>query len=313
MAHSSLWIKSLIIAVMMMVVVGGATRLTYSGLSMATWKPLHVLPPLNNAEWEAEFETYKKTPEYIKINNHMNVDEFKTIFWWEYSHRLLARLVGILALLPLILFFKQMPTWLKTRMITVFLVGGLQGLIGWWMVKSGLTKNPAVSHLRLAVHLSMAFVILTLLLQIFWKLKGKQLKPIARRDKILIGLIGITVIYGALVAGLKAGLIYNTFPLMEGQLIPSEWNFHKPTIINFIDNPATVQFMHRLFGITTLSYAFFLLFKFGRQYTLITIKLCIQVALGITTLVLVVPIEFALLHQAWAMVVWIVCLQKTHI
>lgn len=312
MAHSSLWIKSLIVAVMLMVVVGGATRLTYSGLSMATWKPLHVLPPLNNSEWQAEFETYKQTPEYIKINNHMNVDEFKTIFWWEYSHRLLARLVGLLALLPLILFFKHMPPWFKTRMFTVFLVGGLQGIIGWWMVKSGLTQNPAVSHLRLAIHLSMAFVILTLLLQILWKLNGKQLKPIAKQDRILITLIGITIIYGALVAGLKAGLIYNTFPLMEGQLIPSEWNFHKPIMINFIDNPVTVQFMHRLFGISTLAYAFFLLFKFGRQYTLITIKLCIQVALGITTLVLIVPIEFALLHQAWAMVVWTVCLRKMH-
>src|SRR3989338_11192269 len=134
---------------MLMVVVGGATRLTYSGLSMATWKPLHILPPLNDSEWQAEFATYQQTPEYIKINNHMNVAEFKTIFWWEYSHRLLARLVGLLALLPLILFFRAMHSWLKTRMCTVFLVGGLQGIIGWWMVKSGLTQNPAVSHLRL--------------------------------------------------------------------------------------------------------------------------------------------------------------------
>lgn len=310
MAHASLWIKSLIVAVMLMVVVGGATRLTYSGLSMATWKPLHILPPLNDYEWQAEFETYQQTPEYIKINNHMHVGEFKKIFWWEYSHRLLARIVGLLALLPLILFFRAMPYWLKIRMFTVFSVGGLQGIIGWWMVKSGLAQNPAVSHLRLAVHLSMAFVILTLLLQILWKLKDKHVKPIAFNDKILLGLIGITIIYGALVAGLKAGLIYNTFPLMEGQLIPSECNFHKPIMINFIDNPATVQFMHRLFAVSTLAYAFCLLFKFGKQYSLITIKLCIQVALGITTLVLIVPTEFALLHQAWAMVVWIVTLQK---
>jgi cytochrome c oxidase assembly protein subunit 15 len=298
---------------MLMVVVGGATRLTHSGLSMANWKPLHVLPPLNSVEWAEEFETYQQTPEYKKINSHMTVNEFKTIFWWEYFHRLLARIVGLIALLPLVLFFKRTPNWLKIRMFTIFAVGGLQGVIGWWMVKSGLSQNPAVSHIRLAIHLSMAFIILTLLIHTLWKLNGKQFKTIVIRDKVLLGLISVTIIYGAFVAGLKAGLIYNTFPLMEGQLIPNEWNFYKTLMINFIHNPATVQFMHRILGLSTLAYAFLLWLKWGRNYTLITIKLCIQVVLGITTLVLIVPIEYALLHQAWAMVVWIVALKTVWI
>lgn len=309
MTHGGLWIKSLIVSVMVMVVVGGATRLTHSGLSMATWKPLHVLPPLNNTEWEEEFKTYQQTPEYQKINNHMTVKEFKTIFWWEYGHRLLARLVGLIAFLPLILFFRAMPNWLKMRMFTIFAVGGLQGVIGWWMVKSGLSQNPAVSHLRLATHLAMAFVILTLLLHTLWKLDGKKFKSIEGKDKFLLGLIIITIIYGALVAGLKAGLIYNTFPLMEGQVIPSEWDFYKPLLINFTHNPATVQLIHRLIGLSTLAYAIFLWLKYGRNYTLVTIKLSIQVVLGIITLLLVVPISFALIHQFWAMVVWIVTLK----
>lgn len=309
MTHAGLWIKSLIVSVMLMVVVGGATRLTHSGLSMATWKPLHVLPPLNNAEWEDEFKTYQQTPEYQKINNHMTVKEFKAIFWWEYGHRLLARIVGLLAFLPLILFFRAMPNWLKMRMFTIFAVGGLQGVIGWWMVKSGLSQNPAVSHLRLATHLSMAFVILTLLINTLWKIQGKKFKPIEGKDKFLLALIMLTIIYGALVAGLKAGLIYNTFPLMEVQLIPSEWNFYKPLLINFTNNAATVQFIHRVLALGTLAYAIFLWLKYGKSYALISIKITIQVALGIITLLLLVPTSFALLHQFWAMVVWMVALK----
>ena len=305
----STWLKSLIVAVMLMVVVGGATRLTHSGLSMTQWKPMHVLPPIAQQTWEEEFGLYQQTPEYKHINKGMSLHEFKCIYWWEYGHRLLGRFVGLLVLLPLLFLFKEMPNWLRGRIAIVFALGGVQGFIGWWMVKSGLKADPTVSHIRLCIHLVMAFVILSVLAKALWRFEGKSFKKVCFKDAVLIALIGLTIIYGAYVAGLKAGLIYNTFPLMEGQWIPDEWNFYQPIWKNFINNPATVQWLHRLLAIITTAYSTILWIKHGSAYRLITIKIAIQVILGVSTLLLQVPLVVALLHQAWAMVVWIVALK----
>ena len=309
MPYISTWLKSLIVAVMLMVVVGGATRLTHSGLSMAQWKPLHVLPPITQQAWDDEFGLYQQTPEYKHVNKGMSLSEFKCIYWWEYGHRLLGRIVGILVLLPLFFLFKDIPNWLRGRIAIVFSLGGAQGVIGWWMVKSGLKIDPTVSHIRLCVHLVMAFIILSVLARALWKFEGKLFKKICLRDATLLVIIGLTIIYGAYVAGLKAGFIYNTFPLMEGQWLPNEWNFYQPIWKNFINNPATVQWLHRLLALATVAYSTILWIKHGVTYRLITIKITAQVALGISTLLLQVPLAVALLHQAWAMVVWMIALK----
>ncbi len=147
MVDIKIWLKTIIAAVVMMITIGGATRLTHSGLSMAEWKPLSVLPPLSQQTWEKEFDLYKKTPEYKQVNKSMSLGKFKEIYWWEYGHRLLGKFVGLLVILPLFFLFKNIPTWLKKRLILIFTLGGLQGIIGWWMVKSGLKATPAVSHI----------------------------------------------------------------------------------------------------------------------------------------------------------------------
>ena len=311
MAHVSTWLKSLIVAVMLMVVVGGATRLTHSGLSMTQWKPLHILPPFTENDWEIEFNLYKQSPEYVHVNKGMALQEFKTIYWWEYGHRLLGRIVGILVLLPLFFLFKHLPGWLRRRIGIVFALGGLQGIIGWWMVKSGLKADPAVSHIRLCIHLVMAFIILSILAISLWRFQSKEFNKLNPKNLVLLVLISLTIIYGAYVAGLKAGLMYNTFPLMEGQWIPSEWNFYHPLWKNFMNNPAMVQWLHRVIALITLSYSLFLWVKYGNVYRLLGIKLVIQVLLGISTLLLMVPLSVALIHQAWAMVVWLVALRTT--
>lgn len=313
MPYISIWIKSLLFAVITIIAVGGITRLTHSGLSMTSWKPLNFLPPINDSEWNNEFKNYKETPEYLKINKGMELNEFKKIFWWEYIHRLLARLIGILAVLPILFYFKIKDSWIIKKAIQVFCLVAFQGFIGWWMVKSGLVNNPSVSHFRLCIHLIMAFFIITILLDILWKNKGLHLKKIEKKDQLLLVFLLITIIYGAFVAGLKAGFIYNTFPLMGDSLLPDEWHFYQPLAINFVNNPATVQFTHRLMAILTFCYSCFLLYRFGGNYKIVTIKIFIQVILGITTLIFVVPLKLGVLHQLWAVVVWIACLKNSRI
>jgi heme a synthase len=208
-----------------------------------------------------------------------------------------------------LLLFKSLPIWLRWRIVAVFTLGGVQGVIGWWMVKSGLKADPAVSHLRLCVHLVMAFLILTVLAKALWRFQGLQFKRLELKDGVLLSAIGLTIVYGAFVAGLKAGLMYNTFPLMEGQFIPGEWNFYVPVWLNFINNAATVQWLHRVLALLTVCYSAFLWVLYGANYRLLTIKLLIQVLLGIATLLLLVPLHLALAHQAWAMVVWFIALK----
>lgn len=254
---STSWLKCLIAAVILMIAVGGITRLTNSGLSMAEWKPLNICPPLTSTDWHEEFNLYKKTPEYRYLNKGMSLDEFKSIYWWEYVHRLLGR--GFVLLVVFALLFSQKGDIIRVRknLLIIFCLGYLQGIVGWWMVQSGLKKNPSVGHFHLSVHFSMAILILTMLLILLWKQEKKSFKEISLKDFCLLALIACTIIYGTGVAGLKAGLVYNTFPLMEEHWIPKEWCYQKPLWINFLMNPATVQWTHRLLASLHYSMQYF--------------------------------------------------------
>jgi cytochrome c oxidase assembly protein subunit 15 len=303
-----------------MVVLGGVTRLTGSGLSMVNWKPVSgVLPPLSRAAWEREFEHYRETPEYKFVNKGMSLEQFKGIFWFEYAHRVLGRLIGAVFLLPFLYFLlrRRIQASLVAKLMAMFILGGLQGLLGWYMVKSGLVDDPHVSQYRLAAHLGLAVLIYAFML---WTALG-----ILRRDEdfasqrksrfvtytfILIIAVFVTMMSGAFVAGLKAGFTYNTFPLMAGQWVPDGMWSMTPIYMNFFENPTTVQFTHRLIAIATFLAIILLWFAppraaLDRRQLLwlhaVGVVAVIQVALGISTLVLHVPVTLAALHQAGAM------------
>ena len=254
--------------VALMIVLGGATRLTESGLSIVNWQPVTgILPPLNDAEWMALFTAYMQTPEFTKINFWMTVSDFKSIYWLEYLHRLWGRLIGIVFLLPYtyFLFRRALPIPLIWRFGGLFLLGAIQGLVGWYMVQSGLINEPSVSQYRLAGHLSLAFVIFGLL---FWYSVSCLTSPPSKSGSgwlragsvIILCCVGVTSVWGAFVAGLDAGRAYNTFPLMDGELIPRDLLLISPWWINFFENTAAVQFTHRILAVGTV--IFILLFWF---------------------------------------------------
>jgi cytochrome c oxidase assembly protein subunit 15 len=303
-----------------MVVLGGVTRLTGSGLSMVNWKPVSgVLPPLSRAAWEREFEHYRETPEYKFVNKGMSLEQFKGIFWFEYAHRVLGRLIGAVFLLPFLYFLlrRRIQASLVAKLMAMFILGGLQGLLGWYMVKSGLVDDPHVSQYRLAAHLGLAVLIYAFML---WTALGilRRDEDFASRGKsrfvtytfILIIAVFVTMMSGAFVAGLKAGFTYNTFPLMAGQWVPDGMWSMTPIYMNFFENPTTVQFTHRLIAIATFLAIILLWFAppraaLDRRQLLwlhaVGVVAVIQVALGISTLVLHVPVTLAALHQAGAM------------
>jgi len=296
-----------------MVVLGGLTRLTESGLSMVNWKPVTGwLPPLSGAEWQAMFELYQQSPQYLKINLGMSLNEFQEIFWLEFLHRLWGRLIGLAFGLPLIFFIVK--GWISKSMIAplcmLFVLGGAQGVLGWYMVKSGLVDDPEVSQYRLMAHLGFAFVLYAALI---WTglsfIKQKKFQQITHSFKslslVLWGLSFVTILAGALVAGLNAGLVYNTFPLMDGDLIPNGMLSLNPWFLNHFENITTVQFQHRLLALTTLFLTVGMYLKFRKcagsaQNALLLCKIVIfiQVGLGIATLLMVVPTHLASLHQA---------------
>ena len=304
-----------------MVLVGGATRLTESGLSIVEWKPVTgTLPPLTHAQWAQAFEGYKTIPQYRELNAGMSLDEFKTIFWWEWSHRLLGRVIGVAYLLPFLWFLWRgaLSADLKRRLWVIFGLGALQGAVGWWMVASGLTQRVEVSQLRLATHLVLALLIYA---AIVWTLRrlGERPPSVApSRLKItgvvLLALTFVQLYLGALVAGLRAGRVYNTWPEIDGALIPSAarlW-FEAPWWRNLFDNTLTVQFEHRM-----VAYALFALAILhaldairSRAGTAVSngalwlaAAITLQAVLGILTLLHQVPIVLALTHQAVAIVV----------
>ena len=317
------WLVVIALMVVAMVIVGGATRLTDSGLSITEWKPIHgVIPPLNHAEWLEEFEKYRQIPEYQLINKGMSLDEFKFIFWWEWGHRLLGRLIGVVFAIPLAVFWVsgRVPGWLKPRLLFLFCLGGLQGVVGWWMVVSGLVERTDVSQYRLAVHLTLAFLILAYTVWL-WASLTPQLRTAPpgidegkRRAIGLTALIIVQVFLGGLVAGLDAGLTFNTWPLMDGAIIPDGLWIQQPVLLNHFENVATVQFQHRMTAYLLVVLALYVAWK-ARQGGIgpmgqgtamaVAVLVVLQAITGIATLIFYVPLSWALIHQGLAAIVLI--------
>ena len=312
------WLLVCCFLVFAMVVLGGVTRLTGSGLSMVRWAPLSgAIPPITAAAWEAEFSHYQQSPEFQKVNHQMTVNEFKTIFYVEYFHRLLGRAIGLVFLVPFLVFLwrGRIRGALIPKLSLMFVLGGLQGLLGWYMVKSGLVDVPRVSPYRLTAHLIVAVAIYAYL---FWTALGllsersdhSTVSPLARGAIGITAMIVVTILSGGFVAGLKAGHAFNTFPLMGGQWIPPGYRVAEPFWLNFFETIPAVQFNHRWLAITT--FVLVLLFAFRawqddalRMYRpavgVLAMLALIQVSLGISTLVLHVPVVLAAAHQGAAL------------
>ncbi|MDV7338705.1 COX15/CtaA family protein [Terasakiella sp. A23] len=303
----ALWLFAVAGMVLVMVVLGGLTRLTGSGLSMVDWRPITGwLPPFTTESWQAVFDLYKQSPQYQKINYGMSLAEFQNIFWLEFFHRLWGRIIGLAFGLPLVYFL--MRGWITKSMrlplIGLFFLGGAQGLLGWYMVKSGLVDHPEVSQYRLMAHLGFAFVLYAALIWTALCFYRKQYKHNFNLKAVgLWGVSYITVLAGALVAGLDAGLTYNTFPLMDGELIPTGLYEQVPAYLNHFENITTVQFQHRVLAILTfiLMTAYFLRHKQERIVQISFALITVQVILGISTLLLVVPLSLASLHQTFGL------------
>ncbi|MBK8286750.1 MAG: COX15/CtaA family protein [Ahniella sp.] len=311
------WLMVCCVVLFALIMLGGATRLTESGLSIVEWKPVTgILPPMGDAEWQAELDRYRDSPQYVKVNRGMSLDEFKLIFWYEYAHRLLARVLGLCFALPYFWFLLRgrIPPTLRWPLFGTLLLGAAQGYMGWYMVKSGLVDIPRVSHYRLAAHLGLALMIFAAM---FW-IGSRALWPRARdaaRTSRLVWLVAaflvFTILFGAFVAGLRAGLVYNTFPLMGGQFVPPNFLSFDPVILNFLENPGTVQFVHRWLAISTLMLIGLLVWRLralplsGSQRQAMWLLLgavLLQVSLGIATLLLHVPVWLGTLHQGGAVV-----------
>ena len=315
------WLIAVAALIALMVLVGGATRLTESGLSIVEWKPVSgTLPPLNQEQWTRAFDAYKTIPQYRELNAGMSLHEFKTIFWWEWSHRLLGRVIGGVYLLPFLWFLWRgaLNAELKRRLWIIFGLGALQGGVGWWMVASGLSQRVEVSQYRLATHLVLALLIFAAIVWTVRRLADQASLPASLRLKITGGVpLVVTFVqlyFGALVAGLRAGRLYNTWPEIDGGLIPSAarlW-FDAPWWRNLFDNPLTVQFEHRMTAYVLLALAVLhAIDAVGSRAgaaavngaLALTAAIAVQAMLGILTLLYQVPIPLALAHQATAIVV----------
>ncbi|MBN9073520.1 MAG: COX15/CtaA family protein [Rhizobiales bacterium] len=313
------WLYVVVAVLFALIVVGGATRLTNSGLSITEWKPIHgVVPPLNEAEWQEEFAKYRQIPEYTQINKGMSLDEFKGIFWWEWAHRLLARGVGVLFALPLLFlaFTRRIERGLMPKLIGLLALGALQGAVGWWMVASGLVERTDVSQYRLAAHLTLASLIFMMMIYVARGLAPHSAPAADRRTQRFAGLLVLLVLgqlyLGALVAGLDAGLSYNTWPLMDGRVIPGDLFVIEPAWRNLFENPKTVQFIHRMGAYVVLLAALLHAVSawrwepgttHARRAALLFVLVCVQAGLGVATLLTHVDLHIALTHQAAALVV----------
>ena len=314
------WLYIVLVVLFALVIVGGATRLTDSGLSITEWQPIHgVIPPLSASEWVEEFEKYKQIPEYEQINQGMSLEEFKVIFWWEWAHRFLARGVGFVFAIPLALFWLtgRLESRLKPKLLGILALGGLQGAIGWWMVASGLVDRVDVSQYRLATHLTLACIIFAATV-----LVARGLAPhseesadasVQRFAGFVVLAILLQIYLGGLVAGLDAGLTYNTWPLMDGRWWPGDLLAIEPAWRNFFENPKTVQFVHRLGAYAVLLLVIWHAISVAkgegatsthaRRAILLAGLTVIQALIGIVTLVMQVPLHWALAHQGMALVV----------
>jgi cytochrome c oxidase assembly protein subunit 15 len=307
------WLYTGCFLIFAMVIIGGITRLTGSGLSITEWQPIMgAIPPTNDAEWQIVFEKYKQIPQFQKINYDFTLSDFKSIFFWEYLHRLIGRLIGVVFIIPFVWFLYKRMLDKETirKAVFLFFLGGLQGFIGWLMVKSGLTERTSVSHIRLAIHLITAFITFGFTfyfaLQILYKDKIRLTTfQTSRWINVLMTLVIIQIIYGAFVAGLHAGKMFNTFPLMNGQIVPDGIGAYPTFGENIFDNPVTVQFIHRFFAgvITIISVLLFVNLRkqnSGSAMNIVLFALLIQLILGVITLLTSVNITMAVLHQVGA-------------
>ena len=313
------WLYLVAFLIFVMVIVGGATRLTDSGLSITEWKPiLGAIPPLNANDWEIALEKYRQIPEYQLINKGMSMEDFKFIYWWEWGHRFLGRLIGLVVFFPLAFFWitGRLESWIKPHLAFLFVLGGLQGFIGWWMVSSGLVERVDVSQYRLATHLTLACIIFAYTFWLARSLAKHSNEPVTKSvailAKLLVLAILIQIFLGALVAGLDAGLAFNDWPTMDGSIIPGDLWIQTPAWINAFENPKTVQFIHRMSAYALLILAILHVVSSLKSHSGITHKrrsivllllIVAQATIGVITLVLQVPLSWGLYHQGGAIVV----------
>jgi cytochrome c oxidase assembly protein subunit 15 len=302
------WLFVVAFLIVAMVVVGGATRLTHSGLSITEWQPIHgVVPPLNAGEWQEEFGKYQQIPEFKLVNPTMTLAEFKGIYWFEWAHRLLGRLIGLVLVVPLVFLWAtgRIERALVPKLVAIFVLGAVQGAIGWWMVASGLVERSDVSQYRLAIHLTFACGILAYVLWVARGLRSSALSATVgprRTAATILVLVFVQIFLGAIVAGLDAGLVSDTWPLMDGSLVPSGLLEQAPWWRNLFENPLTAQFDHRLVAYTILVLAIIQLVqargtRFTRRAATILGIVTVQAGLGIATILTSVPLWLALLHQ----------------
>ena len=318
------WLIVCAAVILSMILLGGVTRLTGSGLSIVEWAPVSgVLPPLNEQEWQQTFDKYKQFPEYQKVNSGMSLPEFKRIFLYEYAHRLLGRLIGVLFLVPFLFFYfsHRIKPGLTPKLMIMFVLGGLQGLLGWYMVKSGLVDNPSVSQYRLTAHLGTAVIIYGYIIWVAFSLfyppeqNRQQEKPTLRRyATALSGLVFLMILSGGFVAGTDAGYAYPTFPLMGNSFIPPGIYGTEPFWLAIFEDITTIQFNHRMFAYLLIALIIYFVFNVLKQENisseiragvkLMLILLVIQVTLGISTLLLHMPIPIAAAHQGGAILLF---------
>ncbi len=326
-----IWLAILAFIVFAMIIVGGITRLTNSGLSITDWQPIMgVVPPLNEQDWTDVFEKYKQFPEYQTVNQGMMLSDFKSIYLWEYVHRLIARAVAFVFLIPWAFFVikKRISGKLNLKLLFLFVLGGLQGALGWYMVKSGLIDMPRVSHYRLAAHLALA---LALLGATVWQIQNLRYSASTERSsaprllkKLALSftiLLSLQIFYGALVAGLDAGIGYNTFPKMAGEWVPPYMFIIKPLWRDLFENNTTVQFLHRTFGWLMLFATAEIWWRARKSdltprqtlsINLLTGVVALQFLLGILTVIYVVPVPLAASHQAVAALLLVTAINVNH-
>jgi cytochrome c oxidase assembly protein subunit 15 len=308
------WLLFVACLVFAMVVVGGITRLTESGLSMVRWEPLSgTIPPLGDEAWRQAFEQYKASPQYLLVNSGMTLADFKAIYFWEFVHRLLARLIGLAFALPLLVFWwkRAIPKGYGWKLGGILALGALQGVIGWWMVASGLVDRPEVSHIRLAIHLITALLIFAAMLWVAGDMRGLARDPGAPPARIpLLGLWVLSILFlqfmfGAYVAGLRAGPLFETWPSMGGEFYPRGYEWLQPTLRNFVDNPITVLFVHRWLAFLVAALALWLAWAAARRRLwleafMVAGGVTAQILLGILTVLSGVQLDIAVAHQGMA-------------
>jgi cytochrome c oxidase assembly protein subunit 15 len=323
------WLFACCALIFLMVVVGGITRLTLSGLSITEWKPvIGVVPPLSEADWAAEFVKYKEIPEYRAVHFWMNLDGFKSIYWWEYAHRLLGRLIAVAFTAPFLWFLvrRRLPRRLVPSLCGILVLGFAQGGLGWYMVESGLADRVEVSQYRLVAHLALALAIYAAILWTALGISGGSRRLAAnpgwrRAAEAVLGIVAVTILAGGFVAGTRAGLTYNTFPLMDGKLVPVGYAKLHPFYLNWFENIAAVQFDHRVLAVAVAA-SVLLMWVVGLRVRLpnrartalhmLLLVAALQVALGTATLLLVVPVPLAAAHQAGAVLLLTAAIYLRH-